>query len=54
MKKYIYAIAVSIAGFMSSLLITSADEVPLNSFSLTMNKLLNQAKIDCQAMNLLF
>ena len=54
MQKHIYAIAVAIAGFMSSTAVTSADEVPLNSFSFTMNELLNQAKIDCQAMNLLF
>lgn len=37
MKKYIYAIAVAIASFLGSTAVTSADEVPLNSFSLTMN-----------------
>ena len=51
MKKYIYAIAVAIASFLGSTAVTSADEVPLNSFSFTMNELLNQAKMECQAID---
>ena len=51
MQKHIYAIAVAIAGFMSFTAVTSADELPLSSFSFTMNELLNQAKMDCQAID---